>query len=72
MALGSGPVGYECPGGLRFLLRASDGSVTVDRDACEFGLFPRRTWLRTFERAGLQAETVEDPWRKDVFVAHPS
>lgn len=52
-----------------FLLRESDGSVTVEHDRHIEGLFPRADWLRWFAEAGLEASRSLDPWERDVFVA---
>jgi hypothetical protein len=52
-----------------FLLRDAGGVVTVEADHHRCGIFPRDTWFRLFDRAGLLASAVPDPWRQDVFVA---
>lgn len=54
----------EEPGGTAFethyafLLREPDGSVRSAHDVHREGLFPRDTWLRLFEEAGLAARLV--------------
>jgi SAM-dependent methyltransferase len=50
-------------------LRESDRRVRTVQDHHVEGLFPRATWLRVFEEAGLEARITSDTWRKDVFVA---
>jgi trans-aconitate methyltransferase len=52
-----------------FLLRETDGSVTVEHDRHVEGLFPRADWLRWFSEAGLEATSSLDPWERDVFIA---
>jgi SAM-dependent methyltransferase len=54
-----------------FVLRDRSGNVRVDQDRHRCGVFPRETWLTLFRRAGLNATSVIDPWRRDVFVARP-
>lgn len=48
-----------------YLLRFPDGSVDVRRDRHVCGLFPRRTWLRLLEGAGLGGEAVPIPQAED-------
>jgi SAM-dependent methyltransferase len=51
-----------------FLLRASDGTVTVAHDRHVEGLFARAQWLQWFSEAGIPARSSLDPWGRDVFV----
>ena len=55
-----------------FLLRAADGSVTVDHDRHTCGLFARAEWLAWMEEAGLRAQSRMDRWERDVFVSRKS
>jgi SAM-dependent methyltransferase len=52
-----------------FLLRESNGDVRVVHDRHVEGVFPRATWLRLFEDAGLAAASELDAWGRDVFIA---
>jgi trans-aconitate methyltransferase len=51
-----------------FLLRAADGSVTVEHDRHVEGLFARARWLQWLAEAGLSAHSEKDPWGRDVFI----
>lgn len=51
-----------------FLLRASNGTVTVAHDRHVEGLFGRAQWLQWFREAGIPARSSLDPWGRDVFV----
>jgi SAM-dependent methyltransferase len=50
-----------------FLLRAADGSVTVEHDRHVEGLFARARWLEWFAAAGVPAISSLDPSKRDVF-----
>jgi SAM-dependent methyltransferase len=52
-----------------FLLRAVDGTVTVEHDRHVEGLFGRAQWLEWLGEAGLPARAEGDPWGRDVFIA---
>jgi trans-aconitate methyltransferase len=52
-----------------FLLRDSDGSVSVFHDRHVEGLFSRAEWLNWFAGLGLSVTTSLDPWNRDVFIA---
>jgi SAM-dependent methyltransferase len=57
-----------------FLLRDTDGSVSVVHETHRTGLFPRATWLRLLSEAGFDARMVtevtsEDRTPREVFVA---
>jgi hypothetical protein len=52
-----------------FLLRAGDGTVTVEHDRHVEGLFSRGQWLEWLAEAGLPARAEGDPWGRDVFIA---
>jgi SAM-dependent methyltransferase len=41
-----------------FMLREPDGKITVAHDVHLEGLFPRATWLRSFDEVGLVAKLV--------------
>jgi len=58
-----------CEVAFAFLLRELNGSVTVDSDRHQFGLFPRAAWLKWMREAGLSPSSRMDPWNRDVFVA---
>ena len=51
-----------------FLLRTPDGTVTVDSDRHQSGLFARASWLAWLGDAGFTASSRLDPWKRDVFV----
>lgn len=51
-----------------FLLREPDGTVRVDSDHHQNGLFSRAAWLSWIEEAGFSATSRIDPWGRDVFV----
>jgi SAM-dependent methyltransferase len=51
-----------------FLLRASDGTVTVIHDRHIEGLFSRLEWLRWLEEAGLDTHGSPDPFGREVFI----
>jgi len=51
-----------------FTLREADGSVRVELDHHTEGLFPEATWLRLMRECGLDARTVSDPRRGQIFV----
>jgi SAM-dependent methyltransferase len=52
-----------------FLLRASDGNVTVAHDRHLEGLFSRTQWLHWFTEAGLAAHSSVDPFGREIFIA---
>jgi SAM-dependent methyltransferase len=51
-----------------FLLRQSDGRVSVEHDRHVEGLFTRTQWLEWMSEAGFRAEGGTDPWRREVFI----
>lgn len=51
-----------------FLLRAADGTVTVEHDRHVEGLFSRAQWLKWFAEVGLSVRYEADPWGRDVFI----
>ena len=51
-----------------FLLRGSDGTVSVESERHQFGLFARASWLAWLGDAGFTASSRLDPWKRDVFV----
>lgn len=50
-----------------FLLRASDGTTSVDTDRHQCGLFPRASWMDWIRQAGFEPRTRLDAWNRDVF-----
>jgi SAM-dependent methyltransferase len=52
-----------------YLLRETDGSVEVRHDRHVEGLFPKATWLRLLADVGFDAEALQDPWGRWIFVA---
>ena len=52
-----------------FLLREATGEVRVVHDRHIEGVFPRATWLRELDAAGLEASSDRDDWGRDVFLA---
>jgi SAM-dependent methyltransferase len=51
-----------------FLLRAADGSTTVEQDRHREGLFARAQWLAWFDEAGFSTQIHHDPWDREVFI----
>jgi SAM-dependent methyltransferase len=51
-----------------FLLRAGDGTVTVEHDRHVEGLFSRAQWLSWLSDAGFVADGEEDAWGRTVFI----
>lgn len=51
-----------------FLLRASDGTTTVEHDRHVEGLFARAQWLEWLGEAGFVARSDVDPWGREVFI----
>jgi trans-aconitate methyltransferase len=53
-----------------FLMRETDGSVSVDMDLHTCGVFPRAAWLEWVAGAGFtDVRSRMDPWNRDVFLA---
>ncbi len=52
-----------------FLLREANGDVRVVHDRHIEGVFPRATWLRELDAAGLDTSSDRDDWGRDVFLA---
>jgi len=52
-----------------FLLREANDEVRAVHDRHVEGLFPRATWLKAFDSAGLRATSDLDEWGRHVFVA---
>jgi SAM-dependent methyltransferase len=61
------PSDDTCEVAFAFLLREPDGTVHVDTDHHQFGLFARQAWLDWFHQTGFAPETRLDPWQRDVF-----
>jgi SAM-dependent methyltransferase len=55
-----------------FLLRASDGNVSVVHDRHLEGLFSRAQWLSWFEEAGIPAQPVVDSFGREIFLGIPA
>jgi SAM-dependent methyltransferase len=51
-----------------FLFREPDGTLSVELDRHEEGLFSRNQWLSWLSEAGLEPSRRSDSWRADVFV----
>ena len=69
MAMGSGSGDTTYIVDYAFLLREANGDVRAVHDRHIEGLFPRATWLKAFEAAGLSAKSDLDEWGRDVFLA---
>jgi len=58
-----------------YIIREPDGSVRVELDSHETGLFPRKTWLDLFAEVGFSAEALPfehstlEPGSQEIFVA---
>ena len=58
-----------------YVLRSPDGTVRVEHDLMQEGLFPRATWLRLLDEAGFDARPVRfdhseiEPGSYEIFVA---
>ena len=50
------------------LLRGPDGTVSVDHDVHELGLFPHAAWIGWMREAGIAPSSRRDPWNRDVFL----
>ena len=50
-----------------FAMREPDGSMHVEMDRHQEGLFPRASWLMWLREAGFAAASRLDPWNRDVF-----
>ena len=48
------PTDSTCTTDYTYVLRESDGSITVVHDRHIEGMFPRDTWLRLFRQAGFE------------------
>ena len=51
-----------------FLLREADGTMRIDSDRHEYGLFPRAAWLQWMTEVGFLAESTPDKWKRDIFI----
>jgi hypothetical protein len=51
-----------------YLLRDADGVARAVHDRHVLGVFPREEWLRLLGEAGFEADSVVDPWGREVFV----
>lgn len=55
-----------------FLLRASDGTVSVVHDRHVEGLFSRAQWLQWLKEAGIAARGVPDRFGREIFLGRKS
>lgn len=53
---------------LVYILRETDGLPRFENEVMEMGVFPRATWVRLLEGAGLSQRRVEDEWGRELFV----
>ena len=53
------PADTTCVTDFAMILRDDDGSVRVEYDRHEFGLFPTATWLRLMGKVGFEARAVQ-------------
>jgi SAM-dependent methyltransferase len=53
---------------MAYLLREPDGSVRVEHDVNRCGVFPRATWLRLLDEAGVDSTVVPSAWGPEIFV----
>ena len=53
------PTDTSCVADFAIMLRDEDGSVRVEYDRHEFGLFPTATWLRLLSKVGFEAKAVQ-------------
>ena len=51
-----------------YLLRDAGGGARVVHDRHVLGVFPRETWLGLLREVGFAADSVVDPWGREVFV----
>jgi hypothetical protein len=51
-----------------YMLRIGTGSVQVEHDHHEFGLFSREDWKRLMADAGFNSQIVVDPYGREVFI----
>ena len=51
-----------------YILREEDGTVHVEFDRHETGLFAKADWLRLIEDVGFEPHVVRDNYDRDVFV----
>jgi SAM-dependent methyltransferase len=61
------PSDDTCEVAFAFLLRDADGTVHVDTDRHQFGVFTRDRWLDWLRDAGFDPSSRMDPWNRDVF-----
>jgi len=62
------PTDDTCEVAYAFLLREADGTVRVDGDRHQNGLFSRVAWLSWMQEVGFSVTSRIDPWGRDVFV----
>jgi SAM-dependent methyltransferase len=51
-----------------FVLRAADGSVTVEHDRHIEGMFTREQWSTWFGEAGFSVQSIEDSFGRVIFI----
>ena len=68
------PTDSTCTTDYTYVLRESDGSITIVHDRHIEGMFPRDTWLRLFRQAGFEPRVVPfdhselEPGTYEIFV----
>jgi SAM-dependent methyltransferase len=55
-----------------YMLREGDSAVRVEHDTHINGLFSRQEWLAWLHETGFQAQMLQDPYDREVFVASRS
>jgi SAM-dependent methyltransferase len=53
-----------------YLLREGDLPARVEHERHICGLFTRDEWVRLLREVGFRPEVIQDPYERDVFVAH--
>lgn len=62
------PSDTTCVTDFAIVIREADGSVRVEHDRHEEGLFGRDEWLATLAEVGFTARAETDPWGRVLFV----
>ena len=53
-----------------YLMREGPEIVGVEHERHICGIFPRAEWLHLLREVGFQAKIVQDPYKRDIFVAN--
>ncbi len=61
------PTDTRCTFAYALLLREADGTVRVEQDVHEVGLFHHNAWLARLDEAGFTPNSRLDPWQRYVF-----